>query len=297
MLRPEAAAAAAHPELAPQLMQIAALRSELRSLRGAIDAQRPRLAQANMVVRESAAIRSDLALLSSSMDGRRRALRQMRASQEDVDRLAEAVASAARHTTDTLRRDREHEQSIEQRWRQAEPRVNPAMPLPLRVAAAADGMGERAPLAAADREAMLTAARERMRRRGVLGDVGAAGGGLAAAASGDGAGNMFDRLSHWRAAQERVASAAITAVQGEPVVDEMRLIRPLADDCSICLEPRRKGDSIWVLRCGHAFHAACCRRWLCGACTCPLCKRPVERKPPGVPLAAAEPEVGSGAHG
>ena len=289
MLRPEAAAAAAHPELAPQLMQIAALRSELRSLRGAIDAQRPRLAQANMVVRESAAIRSDLALLSSSMDGRRRALRQMRASQEDVDRLAEAVAAAARHTSDTLRRDREHEQ----RWIHAE--LNPATPTPLRLAAAADGRGERAPLAAADREAMLTAARERMRRRGVIGDVGAAGSGLAA--SGDGAGNMFDRLSHRRAAQERVVSAAIAAVQGEPVVDEMRLIRPLADDCSICLEPRREGDTIWVLRCGHAFHAACCRRWLCGACTCPLCKRPVERKPTGVPLAVAEPEIRGGVHG
>ena len=52
------------------------------------------------------------------------------------------------------------------------------------------------------------------------------------------------------------------------------------EQCSICLEPRRKGDATWVLKCGHAFHKACCQRWLSGAATCPLCKQPVERRRP-----------------
>ena len=86
----------AHPELAPQMMQIASLRSELRALRGALDAQRPRMEMATRVMRETQDIRSDLASLSDSLDSRQRALARIRISQEDVDRLAESVAAVAR---------------------------------------------------------------------------------------------------------------------------------------------------------------------------------------------------------
>ena len=260
----------AHPELAPQMLQVASLRSQLRALRGAIDAQEPRVVESNRVMRETAAIRSDLAQLSSSMDSRRRALAQIRVSHEDIDQLAEAVASAARETTDSLRRDRE-------RLQQRQPQSNHNI---LHATAA------RQPPGGGDRESMLEAARDRMRRRGVLSEVGASAGRFSIASAGGGLArsvdSMFERLAHVRAAEERVAAAVAAAVQGEPIVDELNLLRTLADDCSICLEKRKAGEAVWVLPCGHCFHAACCRRWLSGACTCPLCKRPVERKPPQV---------------
>ena len=238
----------------PQLNHIASLRSELRALRGAIDGQYQRMAHHDRVMDETAQIRSELASLNTSLDSRRRALSAIRSSQEDVDALAEQVARAASDTTATLQRDREREQRHS--------------PLP---AAATQP--------APSRDAMLEAARERMRRRG----VGPLSGDLGGTSIGGGRGgreaSMFDRLRHVRDAEERVAAAAAAAIQGEPKVEAVTLIRPIKDVCSICLEPRKAGDAVWILQCGHCFHQQCCRKWLSGASTCPMCKKEVERAP------------------
>lgn len=242
------------------MMQIAALRSEMRALRGALEVQRPRVEYANRVVRESAALRSDLAALGNSMEHRRRALTQLRERQMDIDHLATAVAEAARDTTSELRaRDR------------APPEFS---------SSSSSGLPAVRPAVAPNRDAMLEAARQRMARLGVasagLGGSRLPGGGSRGERAHDP--SMFDRLRHVREAEERVAKAARDAVQGEPIVTELRLLRTLADECSICLEPRRQGDATWVLHCGHAFHKQCAERWLSGANGCPLCKRPVERR-------------------
>lgn len=66
------------------------------------------------------------------------------------------------------------------------------------------------------------------------------------------------------------------AVALRAMVDrESRLPKTLPDDCAICCEPRRAGQTVLALACGHSFHSACARKWLaCSAC-CPLCKADV----------------------
>jgi hypothetical protein len=82
--------------------------------------------------------------------------------------------------------------------------------------------------------------------------------------------SMFERL---RRVQERAVAAPI----GEPSVEEATLDEQLPDVCSICLEKRERGDSVWTLGCGHCFHASCGRRWLASSSLCPLCKGEVPR--------------------
>ena len=48
----------APPELAPQMLHLASLRSELRALRGALAEQRPRMEASNRIMLETQAIRS-----------------------------------------------------------------------------------------------------------------------------------------------------------------------------------------------------------------------------------------------
>ena len=242
-------------------MQIASLRSELRALRGAIEAQQPRVAASNQVIRESDDLRAEIAGLSRSMDRRRRALAQIRVSQHDVDALAEQVAETARTAADSIRRDRRGEGAAASATHQME-----ALPI-------LTGAPPRAQ-PAQSREQLLDAARERMRRRGVLG--GSLPTSSAAYAAPE---SMFDRLRLLRSAEERVAAAAAAAVMGEPIVDELNLLRGIKDVCSICLEARKAGEAVWVLKCGHCFHAPCARRWLGGSSSCPMCKAAVARRP------------------
>ena len=235
----------------PQLNHIASLRSELRALRGAIDGQYQRMAHHDRVMDETAQIRSELASLNTSLDSRRRALSAIRSSQEDVDALAEQVARAASETTATLQRDRERSSGIHR------------CPLPPRSRhpAATRCSRRHANACAARRPAQRRYGRHHNRRWARRPRA-----------------SMFDRLRHVRDAEERVAAAAF-AIQGEPKVEAVTLIRPIKDVCSICLEPRKAGDAVWILQCGHCFHQQCCRKWLSGASTCPMCKKEVERAP------------------
>ena len=163
-------------------------------------------------------------------------------------------------------------------------RVRRAKPLPHCNAIASESSGiHRCPLPPRSRRPAATRCWRRhangMRRRG----VGPLSGDLGGTSIGGGRGgreaSMFDRLRHVRDAEERVAAAAAAAIQGEPKVEAVTLIRPIKDVCSICLEPRKAGDAVWILQCGHCFHQQCCRKWLSGASTCPMCKKEVERAP------------------
>ena len=50
-------------------------------------------------------------------------------------------------------------------------------------------------------------------------------------------------------------------------------------ECSICFEkmtPRPLGPHRTAAACGHIFHSRCLERWLARACTCPVCRRPLD---------------------
>jgi hypothetical protein len=205
------------------------------------------------LARESFSIREDLQQLSESMDARRRALSQIRSSQADVDLLAEQVASTAASATASIQADRVRSTAL-----RAEP--PPQRPVP-----------------EASREDMLEAARERMRRRGVSMGGGSSLGprDLAIAAGRE---SMFDRLRSVQIAEQERVKTATAQLDGEPVVDALRLLRTIKDVCSICLETRKAGEVCWVLACGHCFHQPCAERWLKTSNACPMCKATVARK-------------------
>lgn len=45
------------------------------------------------------------------------------------------------------------------------------------------------------------------------------------------------------------------------------------DDCAVCQEGLRGTALVRKFPCKHIFHAACADQWLCGAVTCPSCRR------------------------
>jgi hypothetical protein len=70
------------------------------------------------------------------------------------------------------------------------------------------------------------------------------------------------------------ATEAIRASRSE--LRPVALAMALADDCAICIDGMRAGQSAVTLPCGHAFHGCCILQWLVtGSASCPLCKRSV----------------------
>ena len=91
---------------------------------------------------------------------------------------------------------------------------------------------------------------------------------------------MFDRLQVVRDAAAAASGASeelLGPPQGEPIIDDWKLDRPMPDVCPVCLEARDAGDSVVVLSCGHCFHSHCARKWLTTAVGCPTCRARVPR--------------------
>ena len=57
----------------------------------------------------------------------------------------------------------------------------------------------------------------------------------------------------------------------------LTLTSTLDDVCTICLEPRKKGNVVLRLGCGHCFHGACARNWLARSGCCPTCRKVLPR--------------------
>ena len=52
------------------------------------------------------------------------------------------------------------------------------------------------------------------------------------------------------------------------------------EQCSVCIQPFRRGQWLRTLPCNHSFHSKCIDRWLLGQHRCPLCnKNPLPDKP------------------
>jgi len=49
-------------------------------------------------------------------------------------------------------------------------------------------------------------------------------------------------------------------------------------DCSICLNPMNKGDSISIAHDSHIFHESCIARWFSNNRTCPICRKTIPSK-------------------
>lgn len=78
-----------------------------------------------------------------------------------------------------------------------------------------------------------------------------------------------------------IADAVEAAMQAEPqkdmsVIPEFKADETLDDECSICMNPIKKGDSFRALPCSdvhnHKFHTACIDPWLASNSTCPNCR-------------------------
>lgn len=50
------------------------------------------------------------------------------------------------------------------------------------------------------------------------------------------------------------------------------------NECSICLEEFNEDDHLSQLVCRHRFHEVCCNGWLENHHTCPLCRKPTNKK-------------------
>ena len=140
-----------------------------------------------------------------------------------------------------------------------------------------------------EREVQLQAARERMRRRGMLGDLAIRSmrertdrfAHAHGASATDGTPSMFERL------QSNVDDAPAAppweppprAPPGAPRIIETVLEADLGDGdvCAVCLEGCVCGEAVVALDCGHAFHGKCVRQWLATAVGCPTCRARVPR--------------------
>ena len=305
-----AAAAAARSEFAPQLARLRELRGQISELRSNMEAQRPRApayTHSPAVLRETAELRQEVANMSERAESRAATLREIRMSQQaDIRSMANSISSAARATAANLITPPAALLSPSTRERQA--RISRASANMNRNFTPAYGSAEwvnhmselrqifpnrRGPDNQnnedlhAIRTNMLAAAEERMQRRGVASrgylttpDSSSSSSSSSSPAARAGR-SMYERLNMLQLAsrdQQQRSSEALLP-QGEPIVDELDLLRQLSEPCSICLEARRKGDCVWVLKCGHCFHKNCAARWLSKSELCPMCRSAVPRKP------------------
>mmetsp|Transcript_18946 Transcript_18946/g.26089 ORF Transcript_18946/g.26089 Transcript_18946/m.26089 type:complete len:251 (-) Transcript_18946:151-903(-) len=65
---------------------------------------------------------------------------------------------------------------------------------------------------------------------------------------------------------------SIKALPSFVVEDVDKELSHNSKQCMICLEDIQKGDKLKTLPCSHAFHAACCDKWLSINASCPVCK-------------------------
>ena len=269
--------------LAPGLARVAELRSEMRALRGAIELQ---LNERAMLLDAANELRGDIAGLSRRIDTRHELLTSLRGRQRHMDTVADALSSEARSTTHELRMLRRE--------------VSTAFSSSRRRPGSGSGSGSafssargeltltpapRPPevVTGAQREAALEAARQRMLRRGMLGDMAIQSlrerseRALAQRAPGGGGSTPRSEWLH-SSVLEDVAGLTGLPPRGTPKLTERTLETALFDVCAICLETRDKGEVVVSLGCSHVFHASCCRRWLATASGCPTCRARVPRE-------------------
>ncbi|TVT99605.1 hypothetical protein EJB05_55035, partial [Eragrostis curvula] len=55
----------------------------------------------------------------------------------------------------------------------------------------------------------------------------------------------------------------------EPTVGEAA---GLQDDCPVCLDEFKEGDTLRVMPCSHCFHIRCIYKWLRASGVCPCCR-------------------------
>ena len=292
------------PFLESRFRHLEGLREQLHALQGAIAAQQVRVIDQHNAVQLAveqgvSSIRDDLRSLHGSINARRATLTRLRGHTSDIGGLAEAVSAAASGATETLRRDRWRES-----WLPSARLTPPGSPSPV-VSAAASYTPLTATATAEERASQLAAARERMRRRGF-----AMGGGLSSGGGSDGGGGSSSGLGGADSLQQRLnelQASAIRSIQmaeyltadsglGPPgqlthpplpqgldraslrslrASHEVVAEKTMPDDCCVCLEPRRRGQRLINLSCGHTLHAQCAQQWLARSACCPLCKQPV----------------------
>ncbi|TVT99607.1 hypothetical protein EJB05_55037, partial [Eragrostis curvula] len=87
----------------------------------------------------------------------------------------------------------------------------------------------------------------------------------------------LEGLANIHAAKEREnqlfrgVPASAKAILGlrEPTSDEAM---ELQDDCPVCLDEFKEGDTLRMMPCSHCFHIRCIYKWLRASGVCPCCR-------------------------
>ena len=289
-----------------------ARRSSLEAMRSQVDSMRSSNVEADGLATELAAaaraarqtLRSGRPLSDDAIEATDRALAQAvrrggvdcadddgggsrrSARWEDADaRIARAARAEGERCVQLL-------QTSYRSSRYTDPRARPATS----TGAGAAGAGGPSIVETQERDRELTAARERMRRRGVLSGASS----TPSPSLLDRGGSMFTRLQQVRESSAQVwVAPGSSAVPAQPPVEEhvLRALRPqplrnaLADVCSVCLEPMLQGHPVVTLECRHSFHSKCLLPWLLRCACCPMCKVIVRGPKPAEPSVSERPDT------
>lgn len=81
--------------------------------------------------------------------------------------------------------------------------------------------------------------------------------------------------NHKGASQHEINKIEIVRIPHRPDhTGDSCMRKSLPEDCAICLEKCRGGESMRRMGCGHAMHTPCLDRWLRTKAVCPICQRP-----------------------
>ena len=81
---------------------------------------------------------------------------------------------------------------------------------------------------------------------------------------------LIERMLHHT--RENPTDAAIVSELPETKIDDIKKLDKDKQNCVICMEDFKNGDTTTNLPCLHMFHTNCIQSWLKTQNTCPICK-------------------------
>ena len=86
--------------------------------------------------------------------------------------------------------------------------------------------------------------------------------------------DCYYRLKACVRESSRSQDARGTTVEDKTICNYI-LKQDLRDECAICLETMKQGESVSLIYCSHIFHTACIYEWFQKKPVCPFCEKRV----------------------